>query len=67
MAALDMPMSQMYHWDKFLGERLRALDDTLGGAGILVAGVTTLGSYDEYRDSLTWDGILFTSVCELVW
>jgi hypothetical protein len=38
------------------GERLRALVGTLGGAALLVAGVTTLGSCGELQDSLTWAG-----------
>jgi hypothetical protein len=38
MAFLALPMSQKYHWEKFLGERLRALYGTLGGAAIIVAG-----------------------------
>jgi hypothetical protein len=48
------------------GGRLRALAGTLGGAAIIVAGVTNLGSCDEYRDSLTWAGTLLISVCDLV-
>jgi hypothetical protein len=44
MALLALPMSQRSPWDKFLGERLRALAGTLGGDVLLVAGVTTLGS-----------------------
>jgi hypothetical protein len=65
MALLAMPMSQKSPRDKFLGERLRALSGTIGGAVIFVAGVTTLGSCDEYRDSLTWAGTLFTSAYDL--
>jgi hypothetical protein len=37
-------MSQKSFWDKFLGERLCERIGTLGGAGRLVIGVTTLGS-----------------------
>jgi hypothetical protein len=40
-------MSRKSTWDKFLGERLRARAGTLGGAALLVAGVTTLGGSDE--------------------
>jgi hypothetical protein len=47
MAFLELTMSPKSPWGKFLGERLRALAGTLGGAAILVAGVTTLGSCDE--------------------
>jgi hypothetical protein len=57
MALLALPISQKSPWDKFLGERLRALIGTLGGAALLVAGVTTLGSCDEFRDSLTGQGL----------
>jgi hypothetical protein len=66
MALFALTMSQKPPWDKFLGERLRALADTLGGAAILVSGVTTFGSCDEPQDSLTWAGILFTCVCNIV-
>jgi hypothetical protein len=41
-------MSQKSPWDKFMGERLRALAGTLGGAAILISGVTTLISCDKY-------------------
>jgi hypothetical protein len=56
MALLALPMSQKSPWDKFLGERLRALAGTLGGAALLADGVTTLGSCGKFRDSLTWAG-----------
>jgi hypothetical protein len=52
MALLALPISQKSPWEKFLGGRLRALVGTLGGAALLVAWVTTLGSCDEFRDSL---------------
>jgi hypothetical protein len=42
MALLALPMSQKSHCDKFMGERLRALAGTLGGAAIIVSGVSTL-------------------------
>jgi hypothetical protein len=54
MALLELPMYQKSPWDKVLGKMLIALAGTLGGAAILVAGVTTLRSCDESRDSLTW-------------
>jgi hypothetical protein len=38
------------------GGKLRALVGTLGGAALLVAGLTTLRSCDEFRDSLTREG-----------
>jgi hypothetical protein len=43
-------MSSKSPWDKFLGERLRTLAGTLGGAALLAAGVTTLGGSDEFGD-----------------
>jgi hypothetical protein len=66
MALLALPMSQKSPWDKFLGEMLRALSGTLGGAAILVDGVTTLRSCDDYQESLTWSGTVLTCVCDLV-
>jgi hypothetical protein len=66
MALLALPMLQKSPWDKFVGERLRALAGTLGGAVILVAGVSTLGSCDESRDSMTWAGTVCTCVFDLV-
>jgi hypothetical protein len=65
MSLLALPMSQKSHWDKFMGERLRALAGTLGGAVSIVDGATTLGSCDESRDSLTWEGNVFTCVYDL--
>jgi hypothetical protein len=44
MAMLAVSMSQMSSWDTFLGERFCERIGTLGGAGRLVIGVTTLGS-----------------------
>jgi hypothetical protein len=43
-------MSRKSPWDKFLGERLRALAGTLGGAALLGAGVTTLEGGKEFGD-----------------
>jgi hypothetical protein len=56
MALLALPIPQQSYWDKFWEERLRALLGTLGGAALLVDGVTTLGSCGKVRDSLTWAG-----------
>jgi hypothetical protein len=50
MALLALSMSQNSPWDRFLGERLRALAGTLGGAVILIYGVTTLGSCEESNE-----------------
>jgi hypothetical protein len=66
MELLALPMSPKYPWEKFLGERLRALADTLGGPAIIVFGVTTLVNCEDSRDSLTWAGIVFTCGCEIV-
>jgi hypothetical protein len=44
MTLLALPISKKSHWDKFLGERLRALAGTLGSDEILAAEVKTLGS-----------------------
>jgi hypothetical protein len=44
MAMLAVSMSQKSYWDKFRGERFCERLGTLGGAGRLVIGVTTLGS-----------------------
>jgi hypothetical protein len=43
-------MSRKSLRDKFLGERLRTLAGTLGGAALLAAGVTNLGGGDEFGD-----------------
>jgi hypothetical protein len=48
MAWFAIPISNKSPWDKFLGERLRALAGTLGGAALLAAGVTTLVSCGEF-------------------
>jgi hypothetical protein len=53
---LALPIYQKSPWDKFLGERFGALVGTIGGAALLVVGVTTLGSCGEFRDSLMWAG-----------
>jgi hypothetical protein len=55
-------MFQKSSWDKFLGERFCERIGTLGGAGRLVIGMTTLGI----------NGVLVVSValiivCDLVW
>jgi hypothetical protein len=59
---LAISMSQKSFCNKFLGERFYDFISTLGGAGRLVIGVTTLGS----------NGVLVVSlvliiVCDLVW
>jgi hypothetical protein len=56
MAWFALPMSRKSPWDKFLGERLRALAGTHGGAALLAAGVTTLGGSDEFGEWMTWAG-----------
>jgi hypothetical protein len=68
MVLLPLPMYHNSSWYryKFMGERLRVLADTVRGAVILVSGVTTLGSCDKSRDPLTWAGIVFTCICDLV-
>jgi hypothetical protein len=59
-------MSRKSPWDKFLGERLRALAGTLGGAALLAAGVATLGGSDEFGDWMTWAGAVRLIVWDLV-
>jgi hypothetical protein len=62
MAMLAVSMSQKSSWEKFLEERFCERIGTLGGAGRLVIGVTTLGSNGEL--------IVFLAliiVCDLVW
>jgi hypothetical protein len=44
MAMWEMSMPQKSFWDKSRGERLCERCGTLGGAGRLVIGVTTLGN-----------------------
>jgi len=45
-------MSRKSSWDKFRGERLRALAGTLGGAAPFGAGVTTLGGGAAFWEAL---------------
>jgi hypothetical protein len=44
MAMWAVSMPQKSFWDKLRGERFRERVGTLGGDGLLVIGVTTLGS-----------------------
>jgi hypothetical protein len=56
------------YWDIFLGERLRVLAGTLGGAALLTAGVTTIGGCGEFLDSMTLAGdVGMILCCYLVW
>jgi hypothetical protein len=66
MELLALNMSHKSPWDKFMGERLRALAGTLGGAAILFAGVTPRVICDDFQDPLTWAGDSFTSVFDHV-
>jgi hypothetical protein len=48
MALLELPIYKKSPWDKFLGERLCALANTLEVAAPLAAGVNTLRSCGEF-------------------
>jgi hypothetical protein len=55
-------MLKKWYWDKFRGERFCERIGTLGGAGRLVIGMTTLGSNGSLVVSCE-----FIIVCDLVW
>jgi hypothetical protein len=58
---LEVYMSQKSSCDKFLGDRFCERIGTLGGAGRLVIGVTTLGS----NGAVVY--LVFIIVCDLFW
>jgi hypothetical protein len=60
MWAVSMP--QKSSWDKLRGERFFERVGTLGGDGLSVLGVTTLGSNGALVISQAW-----IVVCDLVW
>jgi hypothetical protein len=59
---LAISMSQQSCWDKLRGERFCERIGTLGGAGRVAIGVTTLGSNGAWVVSL-----VLIIVCDLVW
>jgi hypothetical protein len=59
---LVVSMSQKSSCNKFMGERFCERVGTLGGAGRVVIGVTTLGS-----NSVVIMYLVFIIACDLVW
>ena len=67
IAWLALTILNKYLWNKFLGEMLRTLAGTPGGATYLASSVNTLGSCVKFWDSMMLagdDGLLW--VCNMV-